>query len=224
MDQRRNVFWILYFLDKSISLRTGQPSVIVDDDIGVDLPEEKEMFHISPDGSKRYGIFRCHAILARLESSIYQELYSIRARNKSELERLKTVGKLDKELQDWKDSLPLGIRPETPIECPRDQFLPVVMMHFTYLNALTTIHRASVNHGSWVNFRSKQTGSGFHDQHLNPRVYASHSICLSAARSSIELLQRVGIHSPRDNLIWCVSIFSPTLLCRTELFSKSTPS
>jgi hypothetical protein len=94
INQRRNVFWILYFLDKSISLRIGQPSVMVDDDIGVDLPQESETLRVLTDGSKEYSIFKFHAQLALLESRIYTELYSIRASNKSELQRLKSVGQV----------------------------------------------------------------------------------------------------------------------------------
>jgi hypothetical protein len=75
IDQRRNVFWILYFLDKNISIRIGQPSIIADDDIGVDLPQEKETLRVLTDGSKEYSIFRFHAQLAVLESRIYTELF-----------------------------------------------------------------------------------------------------------------------------------------------------
>jgi hypothetical protein len=72
-----------------------------DDDIGVDLPQE-EIQHTAPDGSKKYGIFRFHAQLAVLEGRIYSSLYSIRARNRTELQRLQSVGELDKALQDVK--------------------------------------------------------------------------------------------------------------------------
>lgn len=94
INQRRNVFWILYFLDKSLSLRIGQPSVMVDDDIGVDLPQEIEILPVLADGSKVYSIFGFHAQLALLESRIYTELYSIRASNRSEIQRLKSVGQV----------------------------------------------------------------------------------------------------------------------------------
>jgi hypothetical protein len=67
---------------------------MLDDDIGVDLPQEREIFNVLPDGSKKYTIFRCHAQLALLESRIYTELYSIRASNRSELQRLKSVGQV----------------------------------------------------------------------------------------------------------------------------------
>jgi hypothetical protein len=102
--------------------------------------------------------------------------------------------------------LPIEIRPEETIQCSWEQFIPVVMMHFTYMNCLTTVHRASLNHGSWTNIRPKQDGLALHDQQLNPRVYASHSICLSAARSTIELLRKVSNYSPRNSIIWFVLI------------------
>jgi hypothetical protein len=94
INQRRNVFWILYFLDKSMSIRIGQPSVMFDDDVGIDLPQETEISHVLPDGSLNYSIFRCHAQLALLESRIYTELYSIKASNSAELQRLKSVSQV----------------------------------------------------------------------------------------------------------------------------------
>lgn len=100
--------------------------------------------------------------------------------------------------------MPIEIRPEETIQCSWEQFVPVVMMHFTYMNCLTSVHRVSMNHGSWINIRSKQDGSALHDQQLNPRIYASHSICLSAARSTIELLRKLSNYSPRNSLIWFV--------------------
>lgn len=94
INQRRNVFWILYFLDKSMSIRIGQPSVMFDDDVGIDLPQEIEISSLLPDGSKKHGIFRYHAQLALLESRIYTELYSIKTTNSPEIQRLKSVGQV----------------------------------------------------------------------------------------------------------------------------------
>ena len=44
--------------------------------------------------SRRVSIFKFYAQLALLESRIYTELYSIRASNRSELQRLKSVGQV----------------------------------------------------------------------------------------------------------------------------------
>lgn len=203
IKQRNNVFWIVYFLDKSIALRLGHPSVLNDDDIGIDLPVD-EIVQKRPDGSTKYSIFRCQAQLARLESRIHTELYSARALRKSAMDRLRMVGELDKALMEWKEALPLEIQPERAIECEEDYILPIVMMHFAYFNCLTTIHRVSIHHGSWTSTHLSESGATLHDQHLNPRVYASQSICLAAARQSIQLLRFVDIkaHSTANSVIW----------------------
>lgn len=207
ITQRKNVFWIVYHIDKSVALRLGHPSVLNDDDIGVDLPDEQRILERRPDGSVIYGIFRCQAQLARLESRIHTELYSVRAHSRSAIDRLRAVGELDKALLEWKDALPEEIQPEKAILTDEDHILPVIMMHFAYYNCLTTIHRVSIHHGSWTSSHLSQSGTTLHDQRLNPRVYASQSICLAAARQSIQLLQVVDFNRVRpttSSVIWFV--------------------
>jgi hypothetical protein len=205
-DQRRNVFWTVYIIDKNIALRCGQPSAIVDDDIGIDLPRERNIIERYPDGTRKFELFRCQAQLALLESRIYTELYSIRSRTRSDLDRLMSVSKLDSDLQKWRESLPEEICPEMPIKCSKDQLFPVLMMHFAYFNCVTTVHRVSIHHGSWTSDLANRSGSNLHNQHLNPRVYASQSRCLAMARNTIQLLQMDTIHrdGSKDNFIWCV--------------------
>jgi hypothetical protein len=209
IDQRENVFWIVYFMDKSVALRLGHPSVINDDDIGIDLPQEKTFVEVRPDGSTRYGIFRCQIQLAMLESRIYSELYSARSLKRSTLDRLRSIGELDKALLEWKEALPLEIRPETALGRIEAQFLPIVMMHFAYFNCITTIHRISVHHGSWASSHLSDGRSTLHDRQLNPRVYASQTICLTAARQSIQILKCVSLRKDMQsyNIIMFVLTF-----------------
>lgn len=84
--------------------------------------------------------------------------------------------------------------------------MPVVMMHFSYFDCVTTLHRVSIHHGPWMDSHAKQIGTMLHDEQLNPRVYDSQSICLNAARNSIRLLEHIDFSgdSPRDNFIWFV--------------------
>ncbi|RFU31904.1 hypothetical protein B7463_g4414, partial [Scytalidium lignicola] len=89
--QRRNVFWMVYLMDKSISLRIGHPSVITDNDIGVGLPPETDPDELDSNGLKKFNIFRYQAQLALVESRIYTELYSIRSRNRAISDRLRVV-------------------------------------------------------------------------------------------------------------------------------------
>lgn len=212
ITQRRNVFWIVYIIDKSTALRIGHPSVISDDDIGVDLPERETIVSYYPDGSRKFDIFRWQVELALIEGRIHTELYSIRSRKRSELERLKAVGILDQELQDWRLSIPIDIRPNEKIKCGQEQIPPVFMMHFAYFNCLGTIHRASIHHRSWTNEGLGEAAQGaLQDHGINPRVYASQSICLTAARSTIKMLQEFNISGTFrcSKFIWLVfSLYS----------------
>ncbi|KIM94323.1 hypothetical protein OIDMADRAFT_135861, partial [Oidiodendron maius Zn] len=212
-NQRRNVFWIVYFLDKTTALRLGHPSVMTDDDIGVDLPSERKMHETTPNGTKIFDIFRSHAELAVLESRIYTELYSEKARNRPHNERLISVGRLDIALLEWKKRLPVEIRPEEPIQCSREQVIPVIVLHFEYFNCLTTVHRIS-NSGSWTDQRARKNPLSANKRHLSPRIYASHSICLSAARATIRLLNMVDLESgtPRDHIIR-MALYYPLSSC-----------
>ena len=203
------MFWIVYCIDKSVALRLGHPSVMNDDDIGIDLPQQEGPFVRQPDGSMKLSMFSYQAQLARLESRIHSELYSARAQNKPSSDRLRAVGELDKALLEWREALPEELQPENVGMFSEDHILPLIMMHFAYFNCLTTIHRVSIHHGAWTSSHLSQSRTSLHDQNLNPRVYASQSICLGAARQSIQLLQHVDLktHSTTNTVIWFVSIF-----------------
>jgi hypothetical protein len=189
VEQRRNVFWIALSLEKSISIRSGRPSLFSDDDIGVELPPA--LPHTGIPLSHEDSVldtFRSISKLALLESRVYNKLYSARSQTKSELERLKWVGALDKELTQWKMELPREIRPECPIRCHPKHLMSVIMVHFSYYNCLVALHRGSVHHGSWLAVKKPSIAKDARSLGLNPRVFESGAICLNAARQVIGLL------------------------------------
>jgi hypothetical protein len=187
MAQRQNVFWIAFMLEKGISIRSGRPSVFNDDDIGVALPKSNPVANANLSSENSVlDVFHQMATLALLESRVYSKLYSARSQTKPEIERLKWVGLLDKELQQWRNGLPFEIRPEQPMTCHTKHLMHVIMLHFAYYNCLVAIHRGSVHHGSWLkkdDEAAKVSAAG-----LNPRVFQSARICLEAARNVIGLL------------------------------------
>lgn len=189
IKQRRNVFWIIFSLEKSISIRTGRPSVFSDDDIGVELPPKTTRAYKDLSSTDSVlGSYRCVATIALLESRVYTKLYSARSHTKSDLERLKWVGSLDRELQQWRDELPVEIRPERPIKCHINHLMDVIMIHFAYYNCLVAIHRGSSHHGSWIYSDKPTTVRDAKNIGLSPRVFESSTICLAAARQIIGLL------------------------------------
>ncbi|KAE8359549.1 fungal-specific transcription factor domain-containing protein [Aspergillus caelatus] len=196
IEQRKRVFWIAYLLDKDICLRSGRPPVQDDDDMNVELPSEDPPDNIGnvplSDGKGKFNLFRSLCRFATIESRVYKRLYSAKASKQSDGELLNTIGELDRELEEWKDSIPIDFRPEHEIKASHTPLiLHVVVLHFSYYNCLTTIHRMSVHHGYWTSRLSNYAIQGLNARPLNPRVFLSAVLCVTAARASINLIKYI---------------------------------
>lgn len=236
LEQRRRVFWIIYTFEKSTCFRIGRPSSINDEDIGVPLPpedmgdEEGMGIQVPSVPGRKFYPFRATCTIALIESRVYGELYSARSWTKSPEERLNRVSRLDQELQEWKDNIPLEIRPEHTIQCETKQRFAIIMLHFIYYNCLTAIHRVSIHHGAWTSTEGETGSEATPPQSSstpsisspsNPRVYASYALCLSAARSTIHIATNfLGLDDdPRNCLIW-IAIYFP-LAASLTLFAHT---
>jgi hypothetical protein len=196
IEQRKRVFWIGYMLDKDICLRSGRPPAQDDDDMNVELPSADPDDGIGniplADGKGKVNLFRLMCEFATIESKVYKQLYSTKASKQTNGELLNTIGELDRLLEEWKDSIPIDFRPEHEIKASHTPLiLHVVVLHFTYYNCLTTIHRMSIHHGYWTSRLSNYAISGLNARALNPRVFSSAALCVSAARASIHLIKYV---------------------------------
>ncbi|KAL8907611.1 MAG: hypothetical protein Q9171_005782 [Xanthocarpia ochracea] len=215
IEQRKRVFWIGYLLDKDICLRSGRPPAQDDDDMNVDLPSEDPADNIGniplADGKGKINLFRLMCSFAVIESKVYKQLYSTKASKQSDGALLNTIGELDKELEEWKDAVPIDIRPEHEIKAAHPPLvLHIVVLHFTYYNCLTTIHRMSVHHGYWTNRLSNYAIQGLNARPLNPRVFSSAALCVQAARASIHLIKYIpqGDYS----CVWLILYFPVSAL------------
>ncbi|KAK4127374.1 hypothetical protein N657DRAFT_566444 [Parathielavia appendiculata] len=215
IEQRKRVFWIAYMLDKDLCLRSGRPPAQDDDDMNVELPDEDPADGIGniplADGKGKMNLFRVMCELAIVESKVYKRLYSTKATKQSVGELLNTIGELDKELEDWKDRIPIDFRPEHEIKASHTPLiLHIVMLHFNYYNCLTTIHRMSTQHGYWTSRLSDYAIQGLNARPLNPRIFSSTALCTSAARASISLLKYI----PQGDFscVWMVLYFPVSAL------------
>ncbi|KAK3723532.1 hypothetical protein LTR37_001784 [Vermiconidia calcicola] len=198
-EQRKRVFWIAYLLDKDICLRSGRPPAQDDDDLNVELPSEDPPDNVGNiplasevDGKNTLNLFRLMCNFAQIQSAVYKQLYSVKASRQSDGELLNTIGDLDAQLEEWKDSIPLDFRPEHEINAAHTPLiLHVVVLHFAYYNCLTTIHRMSVHHGYWTSRLSDYAIQGLNARPLNPRVFMSAALCVNAARTSIGLIRYI---------------------------------
>ncbi|KAJ5721977.1 hypothetical protein N7488_000012 [Penicillium malachiteum] len=109
-DHFRNLFWAAYAIDKELSLRTGNPPTLSDDECDLDLPDVSESYcyENGPTDLGLVSFFPNHLPLSILQSQIYNELYSVKAQRKSETELLLSIRKLDNQLEQWKNAISLA--------------------------------------------------------------------------------------------------------------------
>lgn len=196
LEQRKRVFWIGYMMDKDISLRSGRPPCINDDDWNIDLPSEDPEDHLGDvplaDGSSKINLFRKLCEFAIIQGKVYNQLYSVKASKQTDGELLNTIGELDAELEKWKDEIPIDFRPEHEIKaCSENLVIQIVVLHFSYYNCVTTVHRMSIHHGYWSSRLSNYAIQGLNARPLNPRVFSSAALCVQAARASINLIRYI---------------------------------
>lgn len=215
MEQRKRVFWIAYMLDKDICLRSGRPPAQDDDDMNVDLPSADPDDNIGniplSDGKGKVNLFRLMSEFATIESKVYKQLYATKATKQTDGELLNTIGHLDQLLEEWKDSIPVDFRPEHEIKASHTPLiLHIVVLHFAYYNCLTTIHRMSVHHGYWTSRLSNFALQGLNARPLNPRVFSSAALCVSAARASVHLIKYI----PQGDFacVWLILYFPVSAL------------
>ncbi|KAM0137778.1 hypothetical protein ACHAP3_004008 [Botrytis cinerea] len=214
IEQRRNVFWIAVMVERGIVIRQGRPSLIHDEDIGVDLPPASQY---PKNAEGRFVTFRHNATLSLLHGRVYSRLYSAKSFTKSKTERLKMVGVLDDELQQWCETIPIEVRPGHPIKCDEHHIVSVVCMQWGYYQCLSTIHRASLycGPGSMDDDDGDKSQNDF-DWKLNPRVYASAAICVNAARRTINLLEDcTRLSNPIEGNVLRMSIYNALAACVT---------
>ncbi|KAH6685987.1 fungal-specific transcription factor domain-containing protein [Plectosphaerella plurivora] len=159
----RRLFWVAYWSDAELCLRTGRPPAFDDDYCDLTLPfgqEELKMdamdvdfTHDSGSGNNGYSFNTDVLKLATIKSRIGKGLYSVSALRKTDSEILCAVRELDDELELWRTSVPEAEQPSLGAEpqsasfgaelTPRNMWGRKVMMRLQYLHLMAIIHQAS---------------------------------------------------------------------------------
>lgn len=196
-ELRKNVFWIAFTVERQILVAAGQPSIVHEDDIGIDLPQDAH-------GGPAAGHLRRMAQIGLIQGKIHSCLYTARSLTKSRLERLHNAGLLDQELNYWRDQISPKYRPGAPIDTSSPIelfFMPTLIMHLSYYNALIMIHRAVCQDSAGCLSDLEDMKRLFEQApDLNPRVFQSPAICLEAARRIIKLVDSNSISFTKNDL------------------------
>jgi len=166
-NQLRKLFWMIYCNDKEISLRTGQPPSINDDDCDLTLPHGYLDFKYVDDIPEFENLLLDDTAVPLLpgdvrldiiKSKTYTLLYSARAMRKSDAEVIRDIRQLDDELEAWRLSVPPGFRPSLSLreEPPQPDLSELrrmerFMVHVEYHHLVATIHEATGRCRSWIN-------------------------------------------------------------------------
>lgn len=216
-DFLRELFWLCYFFDKHISLRTGQPPCIDDDQCDLTLPgahtglncvelcpDTIPMDKISLD-TEMLPVLPGDLALTIIKSKVHTKLYSPHSLSKDDTHLFRTIRELDEELENWRMAVPASVRPQLSVthEAPaivtqHPLGMKLISAHFEYLYIIAAIHRAC---GRCHALR----GGG----EVEARVVSSSlAVSIQASRSTLIYLGRASkvVHSES---FWLI-IFYPT--------------
>ncbi|KAJ5758508.1 transcriptional regulator family: Fungal Specific TF [Penicillium odoratum] len=202
-QQLRNLFWIIYTMDKDVALRTGQPPNIADENCDLTLPPgyEEHSFMDPEDVNMVYSqpSFPFDLRLSIIKSRTHTALYSVSAMRKSDADLLKSIRELDDELEAWRLSIPAQWRPTMSFSAETSDpnvSMHSVMLRLNYYLCMSIIHAASSRCQAW------RQGNGMLDG-----VNSSLALSVEASRSTLCYLE-AGEHVLVEGIFW-ILIFYP---------------
>lgn len=192
IQERKRVFWCMYFLDSSLSVILGRPPLIRDSDIDVDLPEPKPDSKITADGllpddmDEQPEIFiyeplrSLDVIIRKLALKLYGPAVS---KDRGLTDLANKIGSIGGELATWRLSVPAGQtpfgtgeNPETFTNALPRQLVFSLAYYFgqclLYRPALVeATHRSAGGHEGGSQ-RRQTAGRGIVKQYINPQQAA----------------------------------------------------
>ncbi|KAH8693915.1 hypothetical protein BGW36DRAFT_212562 [Talaromyces proteolyticus] len=104
-DARSRAFWVVYYIEKTVSFNHGTTSLILDCDIGSPIPSIPEAIF------KGFDWFLASIRIARLYSLTFTELFSISATTNSVPTYLSKITKIEQLLENQRQAIPIEFRP-----------------------------------------------------------------------------------------------------------------
>ncbi|KAL3466450.1 fungal-specific transcription factor domain-containing protein [Aspergillus heterothallicus] len=214
-EQRRNVFWIAYILDQSISIRSGNAPTQHFDDFDVEIPSDESASGLVMADNKLFFPRLCRISLLR--SRIYQVFYSTRAlEHKSTADICETVHQLHTDLDSWKSECQFDTLLKK--RGPGEDFLAGFAsagLFVVYYNSLIMIHRLPM----LINFIYQSRGDRIPEFDLRLMLNqssASAAVCVQAARDTLKLINNL----PWGDVAWIWSLLYYVFLAVMTIFTN----
>lgn len=213
--QRARVFWLVYILDKNLSMRAKQPAAQVDDDIDLELPSltaledsgtmneaaddgDSNGVISTADGTVRMNYFTARIHLATIEGGVYDYIHSTVSRKRSPVERSHAAQSLASALDKWKASIPQEFGAKaSPSSVPLSTMRFLGLMHSASLACATQIQQAWAWDSAWMN-----SVCTYRRQGIEPALPPAWESLVGEARDLLVLHEAIG--DAEASNFWCV--------------------
>lgn len=190
-------FWSCYALDKDISLRSGQPPMLVSDYCDLDLRGvcTSPCQGLSAEALKSEDLscyFPPNPTLCMIKERVFRLLYSPQAPGVSDSQLVLNMRHLDNELEQWRLSLPAELRPRLSVLADQPLMTPGtgsshgkgrLDLQVEHLYVLIAIHAAVRRAGANIG-ESESLPDDLHSV-----IHSSVDITLEAGRSMLLFLK-----------------------------------
>ncbi|KAL4804782.1 fungal-specific transcription factor domain-containing protein [Aspergillus unguis] len=214
-QQRRNVFWIAYVLDQSISIRLGSAPTQHFDDFDVKIPSDKTVEGMIMTDNKAFFPQVCR--IAVIRSRIYRHFYSAKAlEGKSTADICETIHKLHADLQDWERSS--RFHALFKAKGTNEDFLAGFAsagLFLMYYNSLIMVHRPSLMLNYMYHLRAESIPE-FDLRLILNQSSSSAAVCVQAARDTLKLVNNL----PWGDLAWIWSLLYYIFLAVMTIFTN----
>lgn len=143
-DTRNRTFWVLYCMEKTMTMTLARSSSIMDSDISSALPSPAD----EDIDSDNMDSFLAFIRLSRLFSRIYASLHSVSARGRPADSMKTAISHLKNELEHWRTTLPPHFQ---PTKFPRlynfesaTMLSTCIRLHYGYYSTMLHLKRAAL--------------------------------------------------------------------------------
>ncbi|KAJ3548981.1 hypothetical protein NM208_g568 [Fusarium decemcellulare] len=200
IQDRNCAFWSIYFLDKTLSMRSGHPSMMMDEDIECPFPTqtfERNGPGVAESDSQSFDYFLGLIQCASISSKTYRRFYTSTESRKPVTQMVKNAWAISCELQRWRD----GMKELPPADKMADTFRlaqglsgfelsKAALLRFFYWEGLISLHKACHANGLFSERLCQQLTT-----EEAQRLHEINSKGVEAARSMILLVQQIEVES-----------------------------
>lgn len=195
----RTLFWLCYHADKDISLRTGQIPLLTEEYCDLTATEDCTSYcaHLqeldpNPTHSNLHSHTQGDPGLCRIKDKIYRQLFSPEAFNLSDGVLIFRIRQLDDDLERWRLSIPVHLRPKLSISSSEATsstgIYSLLRVQYVYLQ-LEYHYMVIAIHGAIRRCGAENPESEALPEDLHSVIHSSCDLYLEASLSTLTLLK-----------------------------------